>query len=165
VGRWIAKSPAPAEQSPAPAERWTTRCLGSELPDRSYPLCGGPPCAPNILIVSRQRAQGRCFSDLRHSEAFEIFFTDQARYEKRSSTAKGLLLGVCFVAKGPIRRNIFGRLTQSRSYQSEGFGVHFQRHRLKDEMTNQPMIICIMIVDLCKGHECNSPQAASCAYK
>jgi hypothetical protein len=45
------------------------------------------------------------------------FFTDQARYEKRSSTAKGLLLGVCFVAEGPIRRNTFGRLTQSRSYQ------------------------------------------------
>jgi hypothetical protein len=27
---------------------------------------------------------------------------DQARYEKRSSTAKGLLLGVCFVAEDPI---------------------------------------------------------------
>jgi hypothetical protein len=58
------------------------------------------------------------------------------------------VLGVCFIAEGPIRRNTFGRLTQSRSYQSEGFGVHFQRHRLKDEMTNRPMIICIMIVDL-----------------
>jgi hypothetical protein len=75
------------------------------------------------------------------------------------------LLGVCFVAEGPIRRNTFGRLTQSRSYQSEGFRVYFQRHRLKDEMTNRPMIICIMIVDLCKGHECNSPQAVSYAYK
>jgi hypothetical protein len=75
------------------------------------------------------------------------------------------LLGVCFVAEGPIRRNTFGILTQSRSYQSESFGVHFQRHRLKDEMTNRPMIVCIIIVDLCKGHECNSPQATSCAYK
>jgi hypothetical protein len=27
----------------------------------------------NTLIVSRQRAQGRCFSDLRHSEASEMF--------------------------------------------------------------------------------------------
>jgi hypothetical protein len=26
---------------------------------------------------------------------------DQARYEKRSSTMKGLLLGVCFVAEDP----------------------------------------------------------------
>jgi hypothetical protein len=78
---------------------------------------------------------------------------------------KGLLLGVCFIAEGPIRRNTFGRLTQSRSYQSEGFGVYFQRHRLKDEMTNRPMIICIMTIDLCKGHECNSLQAVSYAYK
>jgi hypothetical protein len=29
---------------------------------------------------------------------------DQARYEKRSSTAKGLLLGPCFVAEGPAER-------------------------------------------------------------
>jgi hypothetical protein len=29
----------------------------------------GPPRAWNIVIVSRQRAQGRCFSNLRHSEA------------------------------------------------------------------------------------------------
>jgi hypothetical protein len=35
------------------------------------------------------------------SRSLEEFFTDQARYEKRSSTAKGLLLGVCFVAKDP----------------------------------------------------------------
>jgi hypothetical protein len=35
------------------------------------------------------------------------------------------LLGVCFVAEGPIRRNTFGTLTQSRSYQSKSFGVHF----------------------------------------
>jgi hypothetical protein len=40
------------------------------------------------------------------------FFTDQARYEKRSSTVKGLLLGVCFIAEGPIRRNTFGRSAQ-----------------------------------------------------
>jgi hypothetical protein len=79
--------------------------------------------------------------------------------------ARGQLLGVCFVAEGPIRRNTFGRLIQSRSYQSESFGVHFQMHQLKDEMTNRPMITCIMIVNLCKGHECNFSQAASCAYK
>jgi hypothetical protein len=30
-----------------------------------YSLNGGPPDAWSILIVSRQRAQGRCFSDLR----------------------------------------------------------------------------------------------------
>jgi hypothetical protein len=75
------------------------------------------------------------------------------------------LLGICFIAEGPIRINAFGRLTQSRSYQSESFGVHFQMHRLKDEMTNWPVIACIMIVNFCKGHECNFSQAASCAYK
>jgi hypothetical protein len=60
-----------------------------------------PSLARIILIVSRQRAQGRCFSDLRHPEAYKTCFTDQARYEKRSSTTKGLLLGVCFVAEDP----------------------------------------------------------------
>jgi hypothetical protein len=78
---------------------------------------------------------------------------------------KGLLLGVCFVAEGPIRRNTFERWTQSLSYQSESLGVYFQMHRLKDEMTNQPMKACIMIIIICKGHECNFSQAASCAYK
>jgi hypothetical protein len=34
---------------------------------------------------------------------------DQACYEKRSSTAKGLLLGACFFAEGPLRRNTFER--------------------------------------------------------
>jgi hypothetical protein len=53
--------------------RWTTQRLEGESPDRSYPLSGGPPDTWNILIVSQQRAQGRCFSDLRHSEAFENF--------------------------------------------------------------------------------------------
>jgi hypothetical protein len=75
------------------------------------------------------------------------------------------LLGVYFVAEGPIRRNTFGRLTQSRSYQSKGFKVYLQMHRLKDEMTNRPMTTCIMIVNLCKGYECNFSQAVSCAYK
>jgi hypothetical protein len=58
---------------PAPTKRWTTRRVGGESSDRAYPPHGGPPRARNILIVSRQRAQGRCFSDLRHSKALEIF--------------------------------------------------------------------------------------------
>jgi hypothetical protein len=47
--------------------------MGGESLDRAYPPHGGPPRTWNILIVSQQRAQGRCFSDLRHSEALEIF--------------------------------------------------------------------------------------------
>jgi hypothetical protein len=38
------------------------------------------------------------------SRSLEDFFTDQARYKKRSSAAKGLLLGVCFVAEDPKER-------------------------------------------------------------
>jgi hypothetical protein len=38
-------------------------------------------------------------------------------------------------------------------------------NRLKDEMTNRPVITCIKIVSICKGHECNFSQAESCAYK
>jgi hypothetical protein len=52
-----------------------------ELPYLLHWLSDGPSNAQNILIVSRQQAQGRCFSDLRHSEAF-MFFADRARYGK-----------------------------------------------------------------------------------
>jgi hypothetical protein len=72
---------------------------------------GGPPEVQNILIVFRQRAHGRCFSDFRHSEAF-VFFVDRARYEKRSSTVKGLLLVVFFSAEGPQGKNTFGKMIQ-----------------------------------------------------
>jgi hypothetical protein len=56
---------------------------------------------------------------------------DQARYEKRSSTAKGLLLGACFVAEGPLSRNSFERSAYKqtqregirRSYDPGSFGI------------------------------------------
>jgi hypothetical protein len=38
-------------------------------------------------------------------------------------------------------------------------------HRLKDKKTDRPMIICVMIVTSCKGHECNFIEAAPCVYK
>jgi hypothetical protein len=38
-------------------------------------------------------------------------------------------------------------------------------NRLKDEMTNRPMIVCVMIVIDWKGHKCNFTQVAPCAYK
>jgi hypothetical protein len=52
-----------------------------EPPDCLHWLSGGPSDARNILIVFRQQAQGRCFSDLQHSEA-SVFFADRACYEK-----------------------------------------------------------------------------------
>jgi hypothetical protein len=85
-------------------KQWYKCCRGEgELPGCSHSLNGRPSDAWNIIIVSRQRAQGRCFLDLRHFEAFE-FFADRARYEKRSSTAKGLLLGAFFSAEGPLSK-------------------------------------------------------------
>jgi hypothetical protein len=41
-----------------------------EPPRCSHWLTGGPSDVQNIIIVSRQQAQGMCFSDLRHSETF-----------------------------------------------------------------------------------------------
>jgi hypothetical protein len=38
-------------------------------------------------------------------------------------------------------------------------------NRLKDEMTQRPMVFCVIIVVDCKGHKCNYTQAAPCAYK
>jgi hypothetical protein len=38
-------------------------------------------------------------------------------------------------------------------------------YRLKDEKTNRPMIICVMIITRYEGHKCKSTQAAPCAYK
>jgi hypothetical protein len=78
---------------------------------RSHWLSGGPSGVWNIIIVSRQRAQARSFLDLRHSEAF-VFFADRARYEKRSRTAKGLLLVVFSSVEGPQGKNTFGKTVQ-----------------------------------------------------
>jgi hypothetical protein len=61
-----------------------------------------------------KQAQGRCFLDLQHSEAF-MFFADRARYKKRSSTAKELLLGVFFSTEGPQDKNTFGKMIQKSS--------------------------------------------------
>jgi hypothetical protein len=82
-----------------------------EPPHCMHWLSGGPSSVWNIIIVSRQRAQGRCFLDLQHSEAF-VFFADQARYEKRPSTAKGLLLGVFSSAEGPQGKTTFAKTIQ-----------------------------------------------------
>jgi hypothetical protein len=127
----------------------------AESPDCAYPLHGGTILHSKYLNCFSATSSGKVFFGPSAFRSLREFFMGRARYEKRSGTVKGLMLGVCFVAEGPIRRNTFRRLTQSRSYQSESFGVHFQMHRLKDEMTNRPMITCITIANLCKGHECN----------
>jgi hypothetical protein len=76
------------------------------------------------------------------SRSLEDFFTDQAHYEKRSSTAKGLLLGACFVAEDPKGRKHLRQILPEaasklssiklrRNDKSQDEGVN----RLKDEMT------------------------------
>jgi hypothetical protein len=54
-------------------------------------------------------SSGKVFFGPSATRSLRDFFTDQARYEKRSSTAKGLLLGACFIAEGPAGRNTFGK--------------------------------------------------------
>jgi hypothetical protein len=51
------------------------------------------------------------------------------------------------------------KLRHSDMYQDEGV------NRLKDEMTQRPMVFCVIIVVDCKWHKCNYIQAAPCAYK
>jgi hypothetical protein len=117
-------------------------------------------------------SSGKVFFEPSAFRSLGDFFTDQARYEKRSSTTKGLLLGACFVAEDPVRRNTFGSSSQkavpklsSIKLRHSGMSQDEGVNQLKDEMTNRPVITFIMIVSICKGHECNFSQAASCAYK
>jgi hypothetical protein len=91
---------------------------------RLHWLSGGPTDDWNTLIVSHQRAQGRGFLDLRHSKAF-VFFADRARYEQRSSTAKGLLLG------GLLLRRSFSR--QKHLRQDNTKGIHDMMTRMEAE--------------------------------
>jgi hypothetical protein len=76
------------------------------------------------------------------SRSLEDLFPDQDRYDKRSSTAKGLLLGVCFVAEDPKEREHLRQILLEvapklspiklrHSDRSQDEGVN----RLKDEMT------------------------------
>jgi hypothetical protein len=69
-------------------------------------------------------------------------FTDQALYEKRSSTAKGLLLGVCFVAEDPKGREHLRQILSEAAPKLSPIELrHGDRsqdegvNRLKDEVT------------------------------
>jgi hypothetical protein len=61
------------------------------------------------------------------SRRLEDFFTDQARYEKRSSTTKGLLLGVCFVAEDPKEREHFQKVFSEASAEAIIYKASAQR--------------------------------------
>ena len=80
-----------------------TRCTVGRKNQNSEPAWWDRYALENY-IVSRQRAQGRCFLDLRLPEAQETFFTDQARYEKRSSAAKGATVGTMLRRRRSCRK-------------------------------------------------------------
>jgi hypothetical protein len=78
---------------------------------------------------------GKVFFGSSTSRSLEDFFTDQARYEKRSSTAKGLLLGVCFVAEDP-KKNTFERSSQKQALKLLSIKL-WQEDRSQDEGSNR----------------------------
>jgi hypothetical protein len=87
-------------------------------------------------------SSGKVFFGSSASRSLEDFFTDQARYEKRSSTAKGLLLGVCFVAKDTKEREHLRQILSGAApklsimkLQHNGRSRDKGVNRLKDEMT------------------------------
>jgi hypothetical protein len=87
------------------------------------------------------KSSGKVFSESSASRSLEDFFTDQARYEKRSSTAKGILLGVCFVAEDP-KKNSFERSSQKQAPKLLSVQLRHKdksqdegSNRLKDELT------------------------------
>jgi hypothetical protein len=103
---------------------------------------------------------------------FWDFFTDQACYEKRSSTAKGLLFGACFVAEGPLSKlaqaDIAWRYMPklwSRELRHSDMPWDEGLYRPKEEKTYQSRIVCDMFIVTCRGQECNLDRDASRAYK
>ena len=112
---------------------WTVdrRAREGESPDRVYPSYGGTTSHSEYLNRFSTTSSGKVFFGPSAFRSLGNIFTDQAHYEKQSSTAKGLLLGVCFVAEGPLRRNTFERLAYNqtqregthRSYYPRSFGI------------------------------------------
>jgi hypothetical protein len=148
------------------------RTWKGESPGRVYPPHGRATSRSEYFNRFSATSSGKVFFGPSAFRSLGDFFTDQARYEKRSSTMKGLLLGVCFVAEDPVRRKHLRQILSkavpklsSIKLRHGGMSQDEGVNRLNDEMTNRPMIACIMIVSICKGNECNFSQAASCAYK
>jgi hypothetical protein len=87
-----------------------------ESPGRAYPLHGRTISRSEYCDHFSATSSGKVFFGPSALRSLGDFFTDQARYEKRFSTAKGLLLGVCFVAEDPVRRNTFDRSSQKQCW-------------------------------------------------
>jgi hypothetical protein len=117
--------------------------MGDESPDRVYPPHGGATSRSEYFNRFSATSSGKVFFGPLAFRSLGQVFTDQARYVKRSSTAKGLLLGVSFVAEGPVRRNTFGRSTQKQrqSYHQGSFGIvtHLETKGCTDLKMKRPI--------------------------
>ena len=95
--------------------------------------------------------------------------------KKRSSTVKGLLLGVFFSAEGPQdidhRQSdtedfllFMPKLLKTKISSESNDGEHRSCHQAEDEKTIWFLAIYVTIISV-EGHKCNFTRAASRAYK
>jgi hypothetical protein len=103
VGRWIVK--VFYTRKTATHTHWTVghKVREGESPGRAQLLQDGAISRADYFNRFSSTSLGKVFFGSSASRSLEDFFMDQARHEKRSSTTKGLLLGVCFVAEDPKR--------------------------------------------------------------
>jgi hypothetical protein len=119
------------------------RTREGESPGRVYPLHGGTILRLEYFNRFSAMSSGKVFFGSLASRSLGDSFTDQARYEKRSSTAKGITVG------GVLRRRRFCRKKHLRQILSKaapklssmklrhsGMPQDEGLHRLKDEMTD-----------------------------
>jgi hypothetical protein len=87
-----------------------------KIHDATHPLCG---FGGRQIVALGKMTMSVTFGYVHNTRSEQVvgilkpssFFVDRARYEKRSSTAKGLLLGAFFSVEGPLSKNTFGKMT------------------------------------------------------
>jgi hypothetical protein len=85
-----------------------------EPPKHAYRLNGGPTSAQNILIVFIT-SSGKVFFGPSAFRSLRVFHGPSSLRKKRSSTTKGLLLGVFFLVEDAQDKNTFGKMIQKSS--------------------------------------------------
>jgi hypothetical protein len=85
----------------APAERWAAKA-------RIVNLHGGTATRSKAVSFLDNELREGVFRTFGFLKPKRLFSRIKLVTKKRSSIAKGLLLGPCFVAEGPVERNSFG---------------------------------------------------------
>jgi hypothetical protein len=129
-----------------------------------YPLYGGTTFHSEYLNRFSTMSSRKVFFGPSAFRSLRIFHRSSS-LRKAIRHREGATVGGLLRRRRSHKKKHLRKMDTKPKHRSESFEVYFQMHRLKDEMTNQPMIACIMIVIICKGHECNFSQAAPCAYK